>query len=139
MNPIMTMNELIGAVGGLIFVIGLLLGGAGRFLLSQFRSELDMRFAGLEAARQHATEQWATRFEALDSRSQDSERRLMQLLIDLPLQYRRNEDAIRQDTSIIYRLDALNLKVEERLEALTQKIEDQRPRGFLSWLSRPWR
>lgn len=123
MNSIMTPTEVAIAIATLISVIGGLFIGAGRLFFVLFRRELDTRFAAMEMARNHATEQWATRFHALDTRSQDFERRLTQLLIDLPLQYQRREDAIRQETAVIYRLDALNGKVDDRLAALAEKID----------------
>ena len=128
MNLIMTPTELAAAVGALIFAVGLLLGGAGKLFLALFRRELDTRFSALEAARQHATEQWSTRFEFLDAKASESERRVTQLLINLPLQYQRREDAIRQETAVIYRLDALNGKVDDRLAALAEKIDAIRVR-----------
>lgn len=70
------------------------LSGFGKVLISQVEKRLDARFT------------------VLDNIAQANDRRLTQLLIDLPLQYQRREDAIRQEVAIIHRLDALAGKVD---------------------------
>lgn len=107
--------EWLSLVGGGGLALITLLFGAGRLLLGQFERRLDTRFAALETVRQQAAEQWRANFSALDQTARDSERRLTQLLIDLPLQYQRREDAIRQEVAIIHRLDALAVRVEHIL------------------------
>lgn len=91
------------------------LGAMGKMLLAQIEKRLDARFAGMEQSREHAAIQWRTSFAALDQMARGSEQRLTQLLIDLPLQYQRREDAIRQEVAIIHRLDALGVKVDAAL------------------------
>lgn len=104
--------SLAGVVG--LALVTLLL-GAGRLLLGQFERRLDLRFGALEASHQQAAEQWRANFSSLDDAVRSHEHRLTQLLIDLPLQYQRREDAIRQEVAIIHRLDALAIKIEHIL------------------------
>lgn len=96
------------------FGLGLLL-GLGRLLLAQFEKRLDARFAQLEDHRANATERWRTNFSTMEATIHQTEQRLTQLLIDLPLYYQRREDSVRQEVAIIHRLDALAGKVEAAL------------------------
>ena len=99
-------------------LLGGLLGGMaalGRFILIQVEKRLDQKFETMEQSRAAASQQWSASFSAIDSMVRANEQRLTQLLIDLPLQYQRREDAIRQDVSIIHRLDALAGKVDSAL------------------------
>jgi hypothetical protein len=88
------------------------LGGMGKLLLAQIEKRLDTRFVAMEASREAATVQWRTSFSALEQMARANEQRITQLLIDLPIQYQRREDAIRQEVAIIHRLDALAGKIE---------------------------
>ena len=96
------------------FGLGLLL-GLGRLLLTQFEKRLDARFAVLEECRAHSAERWRVNFGAIETTVHQTEQRLTQLLIDLPLYYQRREDAVRQEVGIIHRLDALAEKVDDAL------------------------
>lgn len=88
------------------------LGGMGKMLLAQIEKRLDARFAAMEVSREASAAQWRSSFAALDQMARGNEQRITQLLIDLPLQYQRREDAIRQEVAIIHRLDALGIKVD---------------------------
>jgi len=109
------------------------LGGMGKLLLAQIEKRLDTRFAGMEQSREAAAAQWRTSFATLDQMARGNEQRITQLLIDLPLQYQRREDAIRQEVAIIHRLDALGIKVDAALRCdlracpLRDTHEDHRP------------
>lgn len=109
------------------------LGGMGKVLLAQIEKRLDARFAAMETSREAAATQWRTSFAALDQMARGNEQRITQLLIDLPLQYQRREDAIRQEVAIIHRLDALGIKVDAALRCdlracpLRDTHEEHRP------------
>lgn len=109
------------------------LGGMGKVLLGQIEKRLDARFAGMEQSREAAAAQWRASFATLDQMARGNEQRITQLLIDLPLQYQRREDAIRQEVAIIHRLDALGIKVDAALRCdlracpLRDTPEDRRP------------
>ena len=107
------------------------LGGMGKLLLAQIEKRLDTRFAGMEQSREAAAAQWRTSFATLDQMARGNEQRITQLLIDLPLQYQRREDAIRQEVAIIHRLDALSTKVDAalRCELRACPLRDSPPGG----------
>lgn len=111
MNFSLSLWELLSLLG---FTLGLLL-GLGRLLLVQFEKRLDARFAVQEECRAHSAERWRINFGAVEVTVHQTEQRLTQLLIDLPLYYQRREDAIRQEVGIIHRLDALAGKVDDAL------------------------
>ncbi|HRY14868.1 MAG TPA: hypothetical protein P5330_03210 [Candidatus Competibacteraceae bacterium] len=104
--------EWLSLLGGSGVALVTLLFTLGRLLLAQVERRLDSRFALLEQTRQAASAQWGDRFGQLDTVVRANEHRLTQLLIDLPLQYQRREDSIRQEVAIIHRLDALATKVD---------------------------
>lgn len=112
----MTAAEWLGVLGTCLFALMMLLITMGRLLLAQIDKQLNARFTAAEEARKHASEQWQTNFSALDLRASDTDRRLMQLLIDLPNQYERRDDAIRREVAIIHRLDAVGDKITRLVE-----------------------
>ena len=84
----------------------------GRILLNQVEKRLDERFGAMERIRQESSDAWRTSFSALEAAYHQTDQRLTQLQVDLPLQYQRREDAIRQEVTIIHRLDGIATKVE---------------------------
>lgn len=109
----------------LTFLIGLLLAfltfafGAGKLLLSQIDQRLDERFDSQEDARAAAQTHWDLKFGALEQLAKQEanqwqrlDRDLLQLRADLPLQYVRREDWIRQEVTINAKLDALAAKID---------------------------
>lgn len=115
MSLTLSAAEWLSLIGGGLALLFVLLFGMGRLLLAQVEQRLDTRFAALEAHRQQASSQWRDSFGALDHTVRSNEQRLTQLLIDLPLQYQRREDSIRQEVAIIHRLDAVAMKVDHAL------------------------
>ncbi len=108
----MTTYEWLGVIGACLFALAAI----GQLLLTQINKQLDVRFKAAEEARKHASEQWQTNFVALENRHAETDRRLMQLLIDLPNQYERRDDAIRREVAIIHRLDAVGEKINRFVE-----------------------
>ena len=106
-----TLEHLIALLGALAGLLGALF-GLGRILLGQVEKRLDDRFGALERIRQQSSDAWRTSFSALEAVCHQTEQRLTQLQVDLPLQYQRREDAIRQEVTIIHRLDGIATKVE---------------------------
>lgn len=91
----------------------------GKVLMSQFKQSLDVRFAAQETARAQAQAHWDTKFAGLERASiaeanqwQRVERDLLSLKADLPVQYVRREDYVRNQTVIEAKLDAVALKIE---------------------------
>lgn len=111
----MTAAEWLGVLGSCLCALMMSLFAMGRLLLSQVQKRLDERFSTMEESRAHAAEQWRNSFAALEHNAAATERRLTQLLIDLPLHYQRREDAIRQEVAIIHRLDALSDRIGSAL------------------------
>lgn len=103
----------------LITLLGLVLSTCvafARFFMSQMERRLDTRFIALEEARHQSQQQWLAQFEALGDSQTRTEQRTMSLLSELPLQYQRREDAIRHETAVIARIDALGEKLHRALE-----------------------
>lgn len=116
---ILTVAEWLTVIGGCLAALMTLLLVTGKLLLSQVERRLDTKFAAMEESRSHAAEQWRNSFSGLEHNAAATERRLTQLLIDLPLHYQRREDAIRQEVAIIHRLDALSDRIGTALRCDT--------------------
>lgn len=109
----------------LTFLVGLLLSFltfafvAGRMLLSQVDRRLDQRFEAMEQARATGAKHWDEKFAALLEQNkreaegwQSLEREFLRFQADLPLQYVRREDYIRNQTVIEAKIDAVALRIE---------------------------
>jgi hypothetical protein len=104
----LVLSVLVALIGGLF--------GLSRWFMTQSEQRLDSRFAAMEEARRLSQQQWMDQFEALGDAQERNEQRTVRMLSELPLQYQRREDAIRQEVAIIARLDALGEKVCRVLE-----------------------
>ena len=111
--------QLVGMAGSALVVLV----GAGWALVSiivrQFTERLDERFLGQDELRKQREIALDQRFSALEKSIRDEgdgwrtvERELLQLKADLPIQYMRREDAIRQEVVIHAKLDALAAKID---------------------------
>jgi hypothetical protein len=92
-----------------------LLGGyfaLAKLVVAQFEKRLDERFAAQETARKEGSRVWTERFGRIEARQEAHERDLTQLMRELPTSYVRREDAIRENTTINAKLDALNARIE---------------------------
>lgn len=87
-------------------------GSIGLLLLRAVEHRLDQRFLAIEDVRKAASAQWQNSFSTVEMMVRGNEQRLTQVLVDLPLQYQRREDAVRQEVGIIHRLDAMAAKVD---------------------------
>ena len=112
----------------LTFLAGLLLSfftaafTAGRLLLGQVEKRLTERFAEQDKARQETKRHWDDKFFGLETaakqeaqRWQSVERELLQLKADLPVQYVRREDYVRNQSVIEAKLDGLAVRIENAL------------------------
>lgn len=95
------------------------LGTAGRVLLGQIDKRLDTRFDGMEQARMQNTVHWDSKFKTLledQQKGSDAwrslERDFLKFRGDLPLEYVRREDFIRNQSVIEAKLDALALHIQ---------------------------
>lgn len=92
---------------------------AGRLLLGQIDKRLDTRFDGMERSRQEHTIHWDGKFRALLEDQQKGtdawrnlERDFLKFRGDLPLEYVRREDFIRNQSVIEAKLDAVMLHIQ---------------------------
>ena len=99
-----------------------------KVIVHQFNKNLDVRFEAMEELRTVSQVEWNRRFDQLERGQREADQRFNSHLQELPLAYQRREDAIRQEVTIINRLDGLAGLVEERfarfhnmLEALRRK------------------
>ena len=115
-------NELFGALGAALTLMLAATGALARLLMTQFERRLDERFQVQEAARAEAQKLWTAKFETLEQCAQNEarewqriERDILLLKADLPLNYVRREDYIRNQTIIEAKIDGLALKIENAL------------------------
>ncbi len=92
---------------------------AGKVLLNQVDRRLDERFAAMEKAREDAGKHWDEKFSTVIEQNRreaegwaNLERDFLRFQADLPLQYVRREDYVRNQTVIEAKLDAVALKIE---------------------------
>ena len=86
---------------GLLSAWSLVIIATMRWTLSGTRAVDDKRLAQIE-----------TEIQAAKTANQEREREILQLRCDLPLEYVRREDAIRQETVMTAKLDALAAKID---------------------------
>lgn len=94
-------------------------GASGKLLLSLIGRMLQDRFDAQEEARKSAQTHWDAKFKSLEAAAskdtaqwQSVERELLQLKADLPIQYVRREDYIRNQSVIETKIDAVALRIE---------------------------
>lgn len=99
---------------GLVFAFG-------RLLLAQIDRRLDGRFAAMEEARKAGQAHWDSQFRQLAEQNrsevvawQSLERDFLNWKADLPIQYVRREDYVRNQTVIEAKLDGLRLSIENQ-------------------------
>lgn len=99
------------------WMVGLLLAfvGAvwafGKILLKQIEKRLDERFSTQETARTEAQAHWENRFLQLEQLARATDREMLLMRGDLPNQYTRREDTIRNQSVLEARMDALMSEV----------------------------
>lgn len=93
--------------------------GAGKLLLAQIDRRLDAQFDSMEEARKLNTEHWDAKFKAVleDQKNgteawRSLERDFLKFRGDLPLEYVRREDFIRNQSVIEAKLDAVALHIQ---------------------------
>lgn len=91
----------------------------GKVLMVQFDKRLDERFRAQEKARAETQKHWDQQFSAIERAGRDEviqwqriERDFLEFKADLPVQYVRREDYVRNQTVIEAKLDAVALKIE---------------------------
>ena len=91
----------------------------GKVLLDQIEKRLGERFAGQEKMRGESQKHWDTKFAAIEAAGREEssqwqriERELLSLKAELPVQYVRREDYIRNQTVIEAKIDRVFGKLE---------------------------
>ena len=94
---------------------------AGRMLLAQIDRRLEGRFAAMEEARKSGQSHWDSEFSYLVEQNrreaegwQRLERDFLGWKAELPIQYVRREDYVRNQTVIEAKLDGLALRIENQ-------------------------
>lgn len=94
---------------------------AGKLLLAQIDRRLDGRFAAMEEARRTGQSHWDKQFAALAEQNRREAQGWLQLERDflgwkaeMPIQYVRREDYVRNQTIIEAKIDGLRLSIENQ-------------------------
>jgi hypothetical protein len=107
------LGQLIGYATGLLSLFATVVTGLVKLLLNQFEKRLGERFASQDLARQTATRHWEENFaKVLADAVQQLERTFLRFQAELPLQYVRREDFVRNQTIIEAKIDAVFSKLE---------------------------
>jgi hypothetical protein len=96
-----------------------LVGAFGKILLDQIEKRLNERFASQEKQRAEDQKHWDSKFAALEAAAREEssqwarvERELLALKADLPREYVRREDYIRNQTILEMKIDKVFGKLE---------------------------
>jgi len=100
--------QLISLFGALFGAVG----GFGKLLLSQFEARLAEKFAAQDAARAEGRKEWDERLRRIEAKQEELERDVRKILIELPREYVRREDYVRNQTLIEAKIDQLSLRIQ---------------------------
>lgn len=84
-------------------------------MVHQFDKGLDKRFDVIDMARAESNKSHKERFDRIEESQRNQERELLSLKAELPERYVRREDAIRSETVINAKLDALAVRLDSVL------------------------
>ncbi|MTD33700.1 hypothetical protein [Paludibacterium denitrificans] len=116
------------------YLVGLLLGFLGvvftfgKLLLGEIEKRLDQRFETIDKANKDSSTHWDERFSALLEQNRREaegwktiEKDFLRFRAELPLQYVRRDDYVRNQTVIEAKIDSIALKIENvQLKGLQQ-------------------
>ncbi|MTD32533.1 hypothetical protein [Paludibacterium denitrificans] len=116
------------------YLVGLLLGFLGvvftfgKLLLGEIEKRLDQRFETIDKANKDSSTHWDERFSALLEQNRREaegwktiEKDFLRFQAELPLQYVRRDDYVRNQTVIEAKIDSIALKIENvQLKGLQQ-------------------
>ena len=119
--------QLLGIAGGVLTAFITVMFAAGKLLINQFERRLDDRFTAQDKARSDGQKHWDTKFAALEAAAaneakewQRIEREILTMKADMPVQYVRRDDYIRNQTIIEAKIDGLAVRIENALLKGTQ-------------------
>jgi len=114
--------QLLGVASALLGMMVSLVVTAGKALIGQFEKRLDEKFSTMEAGSIAAQKHWDSQFTALELAAVDEakgwqrvERDIMQMKADLPVNYVRRDDYIRNQSVIEAKIDGLAVRIENAL------------------------
>lgn len=84
----------------------------GKLIVWQFNNSLDIRFKALEDARMEGRKAHEERFQRLEEKHDRLDQDVRKILQELPREYVRREDQVRNQTVIEAKIDALALRFE---------------------------
>lgn len=115
----MEFSHLIGWALSLLGIFATLVFGLFKLLLRQFESRLNDRFSAQEVARLEASKHWEDNFsKVLERQDKDGEavrqleKSFLRWQAELPLQYVRREDWVRNQTILEAKIDRVFTKLE---------------------------
>lgn len=116
----MNLELVFSAIGA----VAMLISGAWalmKIVVSQFEKRLDERFTLQERAREEGRRSYEKRLQTLEEENRHREREHLKLIGEMPREYVRREDYVRNQTIIEAKLDALALRLENmNLKGLTR-------------------
>ncbi|MDI1231347.1 MAG: hypothetical protein PSU93_09380 [Methylobacter sp.] len=111
--------QLLGLAGTLLVSMAGVALTLGKWLLGQFERRLDQRFSLQEEIRLATQKHWDSQFSSLEKAAaneakewQRIERDILLMKADLPVQYVRRDDYIRNQSIIEAKLDGLAVRIE---------------------------
>lgn len=114
--------QLLGALASILVMLATVIYTAGVMLVNQFQKRLDEKFSAQETSRVESQKHWDSKFQALEQASandakewQRVERELLKLTADLPINYVRRDDYIRNQTIIEAKIDGLAVRIENAI------------------------
>jgi biopolymer transport protein ExbB/TolQ len=122
MNVVMDIYQLLGIAGGLLTALATVMFATGKLLVGQFERRLDERFSSQDEARIAGQKHWDTKFAVLELAAvneakewQRIEREILLMKADMPIQYVRRDDYIRNQTIIEAKIDGLAMRIENAI------------------------
>lgn len=114
--------QLLGMAGAVLTAFISATFAAGKLLVAQFERRLNDRFIAQDESRAEGQKHWDTKFAALEQAAaneckefQRIEREILIMKADMPVQYVRRDDYIRNQTIIEAKIDGLAVRIENAL------------------------
>lgn len=98
-----------------VAVILAMIGGywaLAKMVVAQFNAGLDIRFEAMDRARLEGRKAFEERFRQLEAKTKELDSDVRRILIELPREYVRQQDYVRNQTVIEAKIDGLALKME---------------------------
>lgn len=114
--------QLLGLFGSLLTAFTVVMFTAGKLLIGQFDRRLTERFTAQDVARKESQKHWDTKFTGMENAAaaeakewQRIERDILLMKAELPNQYVRRDDYIRNQSVIESKIDGLAIRIENAI------------------------